>query len=215
MVPASSRVPGGPEPGSPGRGAEGGVCGGRAAVRVAYRDAVGVVSGRGRVVARVGAARARVVTALLTPAVRGAAIAGGMGRQVQADRWHRRPTPAIGGVAIYLGLGLALVQKLCAALGAEVAAVLGGPQDIEWAIAADSVHLLQTRPITALPEPLIPVPVEVLGRAGLSIAHPGTLLRRRDGVVSRPAGAAGGCLAGACQPTGSASGASGRTSSTG
>ncbi len=54
------------------------------------------------------AALALVLTALLTPAVRGAAIAGGMVRQVQADRWHRRPTPAIGGVAIYLGLGLAL-----------------------------------------------------------------------------------------------------------
>jgi UDP-GlcNAc:undecaprenyl-phosphate GlcNAc-1-phosphate transferase len=51
---------------------------------------------------------ALVLTAVLTPAVRGAAIAGGMVRQVQTDRWHRRPTPAIGGVAIYLGFGLAV-----------------------------------------------------------------------------------------------------------
>lgn len=49
-----------------------------------------------------------VLTAMLTPAVRGAAIAGGMVRQVQADRWHSRPTPAIGGVAIYVGFGLAV-----------------------------------------------------------------------------------------------------------
>jgi UDP-GlcNAc:undecaprenyl-phosphate GlcNAc-1-phosphate transferase len=53
-------------------------------------------------------ALALVLTAVLTPVVRGAAIAGGMVRQVQADRWHRRPTPAIGGVAIYLGFGLAV-----------------------------------------------------------------------------------------------------------
>ncbi len=51
---------------------------------------------------------ALVLTAVFTPAVRGAAIAGGMVRQVQADRWHSRPTPAIGGVAIYAGFGVAL-----------------------------------------------------------------------------------------------------------
>lgn len=51
---------------------------------------------------------ALVLTAVLTPAVRGAAIAGGMVRQVQTDRWHRRPTPAIGGVAIFVGFGLAV-----------------------------------------------------------------------------------------------------------
>jgi len=51
---------------------------------------------------------ALVLTAALTPLVRGAAIAAGLVRQVQSDRWHKRPTPAIGGVAIFLGLGLAL-----------------------------------------------------------------------------------------------------------
>ncbi|MFQ5536410.1 MAG: hypothetical protein ACE5GJ_03055 [Gemmatimonadota bacterium] len=51
---------------------------------------------------------ALVLTAVLTPVVRGAAIAGGMVRPVQEDRWHQRPTPAIGGVAIFLGVGLAL-----------------------------------------------------------------------------------------------------------
>jgi len=51
---------------------------------------------------------ALILTAVLTPVVRGAAITGGMVRQVQADRWHKRPTPAIGGVAIFLGFGLAV-----------------------------------------------------------------------------------------------------------
>ena len=51
---------------------------------------------------------ALVLTAVLTPVVRSAAISGGMVRQVQADRWHARPTPAIGGVAIFLGFGLSL-----------------------------------------------------------------------------------------------------------
>ncbi|HSG08341.1 MAG TPA: MraY family glycosyltransferase [Longimicrobiales bacterium] len=51
---------------------------------------------------------ALVLTAVLTPLVRGAAIAGGMVRQIRTDRWHRRPTPAIGGVAIYLGFGLSV-----------------------------------------------------------------------------------------------------------
>lgn len=51
---------------------------------------------------------ALVLTAVLTPMVRGAAITGGMVRPVQADRWHKRPTPAIGGVAIFLGFGLAV-----------------------------------------------------------------------------------------------------------
>jgi UDP-GlcNAc:undecaprenyl-phosphate GlcNAc-1-phosphate transferase len=40
--------------------------------------------------------------AVLTPVVRGAALSAGMVRGAQADRWHRRPTPAIGGLAIWL-----------------------------------------------------------------------------------------------------------------
>ena len=51
---------------------------------------------------------ALVLTVVLTPVVRGVAVTGGMVRQVQADRWHKRPTPAIGGVAIFLGFGLAV-----------------------------------------------------------------------------------------------------------
>lgn len=38
-------------------------------------------------------------------------------------------------------------------LGARVAAHFGRPQDIEWAIAGGTIHLLQARPMTALPPP--------------------------------------------------------------
>jgi rifampicin phosphotransferase len=37
-------------------------------------------------------------------------------------------------------------------LAREAAARLGSPQDIEWAVANGELHLLQSRPITALPE---------------------------------------------------------------
>ncbi|SEF70388.1 pyruvate, water dikinase [Nonomuraea solani] len=40
-----------------------------------------------------------------------------------------------------------------ARLGREVAAHFGRPQDIEWAYAGGRVHLLQARPMTALPPP--------------------------------------------------------------
>ncbi len=51
---------------------------------------------------------ALVLTALITPVVRRAAISSGMVRQAEADRWHERPTPAIGGIAIFLGFVLAV-----------------------------------------------------------------------------------------------------------
>jgi rifampicin phosphotransferase len=43
----------------------------------------------------------------------------------------------------------------------RVEAELGGPQDIEWALAGDEVILLQARPVTALPAEPVPVPVQV------------------------------------------------------
>ena len=61
----------------------------------------------GMVIALV-ATLAVVVTAVITPVVRAAAIRAGLVRRARSDRWHRRPTPAIGGVAIYLGFGIAL-----------------------------------------------------------------------------------------------------------
>jgi len=46
----------------------------------------------------------------------------------------------------------ATVARL-ARLGHEVAALLGRPQDIEWAIAGEHVWVLQARPVTAAPPP--------------------------------------------------------------
>ena len=45
-----------------------------------------------------------------------------------------------------------------AGLGDRVEAHFGVPQDIEWALDATGFHLLQARPITALPEPATAVP---------------------------------------------------------
>jgi pyruvate,water dikinase len=52
-----------------------------------------------------------------------------------------------------------------ATLGERVAAVLGGPQDVEWAVEADRFWLLQARPITALPAAHAPSDVA-------EVAHP-------------------------------------------
>ncbi|MBC8093489.1 MAG: pyruvate, phosphate dikinase [Pseudonocardia sp.] len=58
-----------------------------------------------------------------------------------ADDSRRRPT-------------LDAVQAIqLAALGDRVAAALGGPQDIEWAVEDGRVWLLQARPITVAPPP--------------------------------------------------------------
>lgn len=40
-----------------------------------------------------------------------------------------------------------------AALGRAIEAALGGPQDVEWAIAGGEAYVLQARPVTALPPP--------------------------------------------------------------
>ncbi|WP_281689872.1 PEP/pyruvate-binding domain-containing protein [Pseudonocardia thermophila] len=47
-----------------------------------------------------------------------------------------------------------------ARLGAAIAAHFGAPQDIEWARAGGEFAIVQSRPITALPEPAGPVPTE-------------------------------------------------------
>lgn len=54
-------------------------------------------------------ALALLLTAVLTPGVRGAAMAAGRVATVRPDRWHRKPTPAIGGVAIFVGFGAAIL----------------------------------------------------------------------------------------------------------
>jgi pyruvate,water dikinase len=57
-----------------------------------------------------------------------------------------------GSAAVVERLPDAVVREL-AALGRRVAAHYGRPQDIEWAYAGGRVHLLQARPMTALPPP--------------------------------------------------------------
>ncbi|MFG1696354.1 PEP/pyruvate-binding domain-containing protein [Nonomuraea sp. NPDC049309] len=51
------------------------------------------------------------------------------------------------------GLGSGETLRELAGLGRRVAGVFGRPQDIEWAYAAGRLHLLQARPMTALPPP--------------------------------------------------------------
>lgn len=49
-----------------------------------------------------------------------------------------------------------------AQLARRVEAHLGRPQDIEWALAAGALHVLQSRPITSLPDPpATPIPLEL------------------------------------------------------
>jgi pyruvate,water dikinase len=51
------------------------------------------------------------------------------------------------------------VARAVADLARRLEHHLGGPQDVEWALAGGELVVLQARPITALPEP-VPVPVE-------------------------------------------------------
>ncbi|MCP2352889.1 PEP/pyruvate-binding domain-containing protein [Nonomuraea roseoviolacea] len=55
-----------------------------------------------------------------------------------------------------------------AGVGGEIAAVLGGPQDIEWAIAGGRIWILQARPVTAEP------PDAFAGTSGVAAALVGT-----------------------------------------
>ncbi len=45
-------------------------------------------------------------------------------------------------------------------LGVEIEALYGMPMDIEWALADGALAIVQARPITALPEPEVPIPTE-------------------------------------------------------
>ncbi|MFG1825439.1 PEP/pyruvate-binding domain-containing protein [Microbispora bryophytorum] len=53
-----------------------------------------------------------------------------------------------------------------ATLGAQIAAALGGPQDVEWAIADGRTWVLQARPVTAAPPP----PTSPSGASGVPAA---------------------------------------------
>lgn len=47
-----------------------------------------------------------------------------------------------------------------AGLGSAIERHFGGPQDIEWVLAGGTFHIVQARPVTALPERIGPVPTE-------------------------------------------------------
>ncbi|MEV1001623.1 PEP/pyruvate-binding domain-containing protein [Nonomuraea sp. NPDC050202] len=72
-----------------------------------------------------------------------------------------------------------------ASLGEEIATVLGGPQDIEWAIAGGRTWILQARPITAAP-PRRPSPPDV--PAGAGTGTPGIPAGAHTGTPGIPAG---------------------------
>jgi pyruvate,water dikinase len=69
--------------------------------------------------------------------------------------------------------------RAVAELARRLEAWFGAPQDVEWALAGGRLFLLQSRPITALPEPPpapMPVPVDIPGSGSGSWA-----MRRRRG----------------------------------
>lgn len=76
--------------------------------------------------------------------------------------------PAARGAAV---LDEATLARL-ACLGREVASLLGGPQDIEWAIAEGRIWILQARPVTAAP----PLPVSRTVAASTDAASPAMLV---------------------------------------
>jgi phosphohistidine swiveling domain-containing protein len=56
------------------------------------------------------------------------------------------------------------MARSIATLAGKLEVLFGAPQDVEWALAGDTLFVLQARPITALPvlaEPAVPVPVPV------------------------------------------------------
>jgi pyruvate,water dikinase len=86
--------------------------------------------------------------------------------ETDAERWSVRANEAVlqgdGKAALTAGQALAVAH-----LARRVAAHFGQPQDVEWAIADGAVHVLQARPITALPAPpVLPVPVPAVPPEG-------------------------------------------------
>ena len=67
-----------------------------------------------------------------------------------------------------------------AGLGRRVADLLGVPQDIEWVLSKGAFHLVQARPITALPEPAGEVPTD------WPVPRPGSLYFRASIVEQMP-----------------------------
>ena len=60
---------------------------------------------------------ALVTTVMLTPVVRGVALRWNRLSTVSPERWHQRPTPAFGGIAIFVGFAVALVAQMLLSTG--------------------------------------------------------------------------------------------------
>ena len=85
----------------------------------------------------------------------GDALVGG---EVDGDEWTVRGDTARAGALPHDALTKRTVQEI-AGLARELEAHFGTPQDVEWATVADRIVVLQSRPITVLPQaPKIEIP---------------------------------------------------------
>ncbi len=118
-----------------------------------------------------------VVGGTVTPDVYRVAADGTLDRTVAAKatrldrrgtRLVRRDVPAA--ARTRAAIGDAAARRL-AGLGRRAAAVLGGPQDIEWAIAEGRTWLLQARPVTAAPPPPAPPGLPAAALTGAPGSH--------------------------------------------
>lgn len=83
-----------------------------------------------------------------------------VGGEVDADVWVVRDGVAQRTASGERVLDADLALRV-AALARQVEGIMGAPQDVEWALAGDSVYVLQARPMTALPRPpRVEVPAE-------------------------------------------------------
>ena len=60
---------------------------------------------------------ALVTSVMLTPLVRGAALRWTRLSVASTERWHSRPTPSLGGIAIFVGFAVALVAQMLLSTG--------------------------------------------------------------------------------------------------
>ncbi|CCH32387.1 Phosphoenolpyruvate synthase [Saccharothrix espanaensis DSM 44229] len=98
-----------------------------------------------------------VVSGIVTPDTYEVAPDGSIactigGKETRVDLGHERSGVVTSVVAEGQQAARTLdddTTTLLAGLGSRIAAVLDGPQDIEWAVAGDKVWIVQSRPITA------------------------------------------------------------------
>ena len=114
-----------------------------------------------------------------------------VGGAVSPDEWVVRDGAVTCRAAPEGALDAGAVHAV-AKLARRVAAHLGTPQDIEWALAGEVLVLLQARPITALPDPTpAPVPVTVEVPPGfwrrLSVIAPKPWTPMQRSVMPEPA----------------------------